>query len=60
MRVFITTIIGRGIGRGIDINRDTLDQAIRLHAGEAAAVRDAYLALSESARADLITFLGIL
>ena len=35
----------------------TLDEAIRLHGGEAAAVRDAYLALGEGERAELIAFL---
>jgi CxxC motif-containing protein (DUF1111 family) len=35
----------------------TLDEAIRLHGGEAAAVRDAYLALGEAERAELVAFL---
>jgi Di-haem oxidoreductase, putative peroxidase len=35
----------------------TLDEAIRLHGGEAAAVRDAYLALGEGERAELVAFL---
>jgi hypothetical protein len=34
-----------------------LDEAIRLHGGEAAAVRDAYVALGEVERAQLIAFL---
>lgn len=36
----------------------TLDDAIRLHGGEAAAIRDAYVALAESEREDLLAFLG--
>jgi CxxC motif-containing protein (DUF1111 family) len=39
---------------------DTLDQAIRLHDGEAAAIRDAYVALSIQEQADLIAFLETL
>ncbi|MGE3174967.1 MAG: di-heme oxidoredictase family protein [Planctomycetota bacterium] len=35
----------------------TLDEAIRLHGGEAAAIRDLYEALSVSERADIISFL---
>ncbi len=35
----------------------TLDEAIRLHGGEAAAIRDAYVALSEADREDVLTFL---
>ena len=35
----------------------TLDDAIRMHAGEAAASRDAYLALPEGDRAALVAFL---
>jgi hypothetical protein len=35
----------------------TLDEAIRLHGGEAAAVRDAYVALGEDERAQLTAFL---
>ena len=36
---------------------DTLDQAIRLHGGEGARSRDAYLALSEAEQSDLMAFL---
>ncbi len=39
-----------------DGRADTLDEAIRLHAGEAKASRDAYVALSEGERAKLIGF----
>ncbi len=39
---------------------DTLDEAIRLHDGEAAAARDAYLEMSEAERAALIQFLETL
>ena len=39
---------------------DTLDQAIHLHDGEAAAARDAYLEMSEAERAALIQFLETL
>lgn len=35
----------------------TLDEAIRLHGGESAAVRDTYVALAEGERAQLIAFL---
>lgn len=36
----------------------TLDEAIRLHGGEAQAARDAYVGASESERADLLDFVG--
>ncbi len=36
---------------------DTIAKAIRLHAGEAATIRDAYLALSADDRAALLAFL---
>jgi hypothetical protein len=36
----------------------TLDEAIRLHGGEAATVRDAYVGLGESERGQLIAFLS--
>ena len=39
---------------------DTIDQAIRLHHGEAAAIRAAYEALSESDRAAILAFLNTL
>lgn len=39
-----------------DGRADTLDEAIRLHAGEAKASRDAYVALSEGDRAKLLVF----
>ncbi len=39
---------------------DTIDDAIRLHAGEADAVREAYEALSDDDRSDLLAFLGSL
>ncbi|MFQ5411504.1 MAG: di-heme oxidoredictase family protein, partial [Phycisphaerae bacterium] len=39
---------------------DTIDQAIRLHDGEAAAVRDAYLGLSQGDQEALLAFLGSL
>ena len=35
----------------------TLDEAIRTHGGEAASIRDAYVALSPAGRQDLIAFL---
>jgi CxxC motif-containing protein (DUF1111 family) len=40
-----------------DGSAPTIDAAIRAHAGEAEAIRDAYTALSESERAPLIEFL---
>jgi CxxC motif-containing protein (DUF1111 family) len=40
-----------------DGRASTLDEAIRWHAGEAASIRDAYLALDDDARGDLIAFL---
>ena len=40
-----------------DGRADTLDDAIRMHGGEAQAARDAYLAMSESERGQLIAFL---
>ncbi len=40
-----------------DGRADTLDQAIRLHGGEATAARDRYLALSDSERASVVGFL---
>ncbi len=43
-----------------DGRADTLDQAIRLHGGEGEASRDAYLALSEAERGELIEFLDSL
>ncbi|MFQ5413279.1 MAG: di-heme oxidoredictase family protein [Phycisphaerae bacterium] len=39
---------------------DTIDGAIQLHDGEAAAIRDAYLALDEPSREALLAFLGTL
>lgn len=39
---------------------DTIDEAIRLHDGEAAATRDAYLLLSAEDQAALLAFLGSL
>jgi CxxC motif-containing protein (DUF1111 family) len=39
---------------------DTLDEAIRAHDGEAATVRDAYEALSDAEREDLLSFLNTL
>lgn len=39
---------------------DTIDQAIRMHAAEAEAIRDAYMALDEDDRAALLTFLNSL
>lgn len=36
----------------------TLDEAIRAHGGEAAAIRDAYVALSTAEREDVLAFLG--
>jgi CxxC motif-containing protein (DUF1111 family) len=39
---------------------DTIDQAIRMHDGEAAAIRQAYEGLSESDQAALLAFLGTL
>lgn len=39
---------------------DTLDEAIRLHDGEAAAIRDAYIALTADERAALVAFLETL
>lgn len=36
---------------------DTIDEAIRLHEGEAAAIRDAYAALPDADRAALLAFL---
>ncbi|MHC5108687.1 MAG: di-heme oxidoredictase family protein [Planctomycetota bacterium] len=39
---------------------DTIDEAIRMHDGEAAGVRGAYEALSDDERADLLAFLGSL
>lgn len=43
-----------------DGRADTLDQAVRLHGGEAARSRDAYVALTESEREDILVFLGSL
>lgn len=40
-----------------DGRADTLDEAIRLHGGEATKSRDAYAALSDDERAKVITFL---
>lgn len=40
-----------------DGRADTLDEAIRLHGGESAAVRDAYVALSDEERGSVIAFL---
>ena len=39
---------------------DTIDQAIRMHAGEAEAIRDAYMALDDDDRAALLAFLDSL
>ena len=39
---------------------DTIDEAIRLHDGEAAAIRNEYTELSEEDRAALLAFLGTL
>ncbi|MEP0847794.1 MAG: c-type cytochrome [Phycisphaerae bacterium] len=43
-----------------DGSADTIDQAVRLHDGEAAGVRAAYEALSDAERADLLAFLSSL
>jgi CxxC motif-containing protein (DUF1111 family) len=43
-----------------DGRADTLDEAIRLHGGEGAAARDAYVALADDRRADLLAFLDSL
>jgi CxxC motif-containing protein (DUF1111 family) len=43
-----------------DGRAETLDEAIRLHGGEAERIRDAYLALSPDQRDDLIEFLEFL
>ena len=43
-----------------DGSADTIDQAIRLHGGEATASRDAYLDLGEAERGDLLAFLDSL
>jgi CxxC motif-containing protein (DUF1111 family) len=40
-----------------DGRADTLDDAVRMHGGEAAAARDAYVALDADGRAELIAFL---
>lgn len=40
-----------------DGRADTLDDAIRAHGGEAAAARDAYLAMTTSEQAELLAFL---
>ncbi|MEC7520619.1 MAG: di-heme oxidoredictase family protein [Myxococcota bacterium] len=40
-----------------DGRADTLDEAIRLHGGEAQRVTDAYVALSDAERAEVIAFL---
>ncbi len=40
-----------------DGRASTLDEAIRLHAGEARAARDAYAAVAETAQEDLLAFL---
>lgn len=40
-----------------DGRAETLDEAIRLHGGEAERIRDAYLALSPEQRDDVVTFL---
>ncbi len=39
---------------------DTVDEAIRLHDGEAASIREAYEALDEASRAELLAFLNTL
>ena len=39
-----------------DGRASTIDEAIRWHGGEAASIRDAYVALDEGARIDLIAF----
>ncbi len=53
-----------GVGAGgpflHDGRADTIDAAIRMHGGEAAASRDAYIALSESARGQVLAFLNSL
>lgn len=41
-----------------DGRASTLDDAIRAHGGEALAIREAYVALTESQRADVLAFLG--
>jgi len=43
-----------------DGRADTLDQAITMHAGEGEASRDAYLALSDAERGELLDFLDSL
>jgi len=43
-----------------DGSADTIDEAIRLHRGEAEAIRDAYVELSEEERAALLAFLRTL
>ena len=43
-----------------DGRADTLDQAIRMHGGEATAARDAYVALDETAQNEVIAFLDSL
>ncbi len=43
-----------------DGRADTLDEAIRFHDGEGRASREAYEALDESARTDVLAFLGAL
>ena len=40
-----------------DGRAETLDEAIRMHGGEAAAIRDAYVALTQNEREDIIAFL---
>lgn len=40
-----------------DGRADTLDEAIRAHGGESASSRDAYVAMSDAERADVIAFL---
>jgi CxxC motif-containing protein (DUF1111 family) len=40
-----------------DGRANTIDDAVRWHGGEATSIRDAYLDLSEGARADLLAFL---
>ncbi|MEQ8272674.1 MAG: di-heme oxidoredictase family protein [Deltaproteobacteria bacterium] len=43
-----------------DGRADTIDDAIRMHGGEATAARDAYLAATEGTRGEVVTFLEAL
>ena len=40
-----------------DGRANTLDEAIRMHGGEAAGIRDAYVALSQDQRDEILAFL---